>query len=353
MYSEGEIESAVAAGTLTREAADALRAHVALQRQGPLADEEQFRLVTSFNDIFVAIAGVLVLVGAGWIGATLWTPLAGATVAGAAWGMAEYFTRVRRMAFPSIVFFLAFVGGVYVFVTFGLLKSVFGIDWQRAWLFGGNSRLFLASQAAGAALVVGASWLHWRRFMVPIAVAAGVAAIARFGFTLIAAAAWPHVGQWLLVIVLAGGVAVFAYAMRWDMQDRARKTRKSDVAFWLHLAASPMIVHPIFMLMGINIGLKGENTVLIAVAAILIYMALGVIALIVDRRAILVSGLIYVLAASIYLASQIGSGGIAFAFAIVIIGMSLLMLSAFWQAMRRAVLPLLPADLRERMPVLG
>ncbi len=353
MYSEGEIESAVAAGTLTREAADGLRAHVALQRQGPLADEEQFRLVTSFNDIFVAIAGLLVLVGAGWIGATIWGPLAGAAVAAAAWGMAEYFTRVRRMAFPSIVFFLAFVGGTYAFVTFGLLKSLLGVDWQNAWLMSGGSRLFLVSQAAGAALVVGASWLHWRRFMVPIAVAAGVAAVARFGFTVIAAAVWPNVGQWLLVLVLAGGAAVFAYAMRWDMQDRARKTRKSDVAFWLHLAASPMIVHPLFMLMGINIGLKGENTVIIAVAAILIYLALGVIALIIDRRAILVSGLAYVVVASIYLAAQIGTGGVTYAVAIVIIGSSLLMLSAYWQAMRRTVLPLLPADLRDRMPVPG
>lgn len=353
MYSEGEIESAVAAGTLTREAADALRAHVAVQRQGPLADEEQFRLVTSFNDIFVAIAGLLVLVGAGWIGATIWPPLAGAAVAAAAWGMAEYFTRVRRMAFPSIVFFLAFVGGIYAFVTFGLMKSLLGIDWQSAWFATSNSRGLLMSQAAGAALVVGASWLHWQRFMVPIAVASGVAAIARLGFTLIAAAVWPAIGQWLLVVVLAGGIAVFVYAMRWDMQDRARKTRKSDVAFWLHLAASPMIVHPIFMLMGINIGLKSDNTVIIAVGAILIYIVLGVIALIVDRRAILVSGLAYVLAASIYLASQFGTGGIAFAFAIVIIGSSLLMLSAFWQAMRRAVRPLLPGDLRERMPIPG
>lgn len=352
MYSEGEIESAVAAGTLTREAADALRAHVAVQRRGPLADEEQFRLVTSFNDIFVAIAGLLVLVGAGWIGATIWPPLAGAAVAAAAWGMAEYFTRVRRMAFPSIVFFLAFVGGVYVFATFGLMKSLLGIDWQSAWFLPNNSRALLMSEAAGSALVVAASWLHWQRFMVPIAVATGVAAMARFGFTLIAAAVWPGIGQWLLVVVLAGGIAVFVYAMRWDMQDRARKTRKSDVAFWLHLAASPMIVHPIFMLMGINIGLKSGNTVVIAVGAIMIYIALGVIALIVDRRAILVSGLVYVLAASIYLASQIGTGGITFAFAIVIIGSSLLMLSAFWQAMRRAVLPLLPTDLRERMPIL-
>jgi hypothetical protein len=30
--------------------------------------------------------------------------------------------------------------------------------------------------------------------------------------------------------------------MWWDSSDRARLTRRSDVAFWLHLLAAPMIV---------------------------------------------------------------------------------------------------------------
>lgn len=349
MYSENELESAVAAGTLSREAADALRAHVSGMRQTPSADEEQFRLITSFNDIFVAIAGILVLVGAGWFGYSISRPLAGLFVAGAAWGMAEFFTRQRRMAFPSIVFFLAFVGGVYAFGTFAILNAM-GIDDGG---FFGTSRSFLIAQSVSAALVIAASWLHWQRFMVPIAVATGVAAIARLGFTLVATAAYPNIGQWMLFLVLAGGLAIFAYAMHWDMADRERKTRKADVAFWLHLAASPMIVHPIFMLIGVNIGMKNDNAVMIAVIAIAIYAGLAVVALMVDRRAILVSALVYVLAAAIFLVSKIGSSGVAFALAIIIIGASLLMLSAFWQAMRRRVLPLLPEHWRNRMPVIA
>lgn len=347
MYSENELESAVAAGTLSREAADALRAHVTGMRQTPSADEEQFRLITSFNDIFVAIAGILVLVGAGWLGASIWPALGGLAVAAAAWGMAEFFTRQRRMAFPSIIFFLAFVGGVYAFGMFGVLNSL-GIN---SYALMGSSRDFQIAQSAGAALVVGACWLHWQRFMVPITVAAGVAAIARLAFTLIATAAYPNVGQWMLLLVLAAGLIIFAYAMRWDMADRERKTRQSDVAFWLHLAASPMIVHPIFVLMGVNLGMTGDNPAIIAVLAIFIYAALAVVALIVDRRAILVSALVYVLAAAIFLVSKIGSSGLSFALAIIIIGASLLMLSAFWQTMRKQVLPLLPQSLRDRMPV--
>ncbi len=350
MYSESELESAVAAGTLSREQAEALRAHVATLRRAPIADEEQFRLVTGFNDIFVAIAGLLVLIGAGWLGGGLFHPaMAGVAIAGAAWLMAEYFTRRRRMALPSILFFIAFVLGVY-WACVALYPGR-----SSGWPFFGapETRSFLLTQAGAAAIVVGACWVHWQRFMVPIAVAAGVAAIARFVFVVIAVAAYPHLGQWMLFVVLAGGVAIFAYAMRWDMQDRERTTRKSDVAFWLHLAASPMIVHPLFVLMGINIGIRGGNAALTALLAIAIYAALAVVALIVDRRAILVSALVYVLAAAIYLVRTIGASGGGFAVAIIVIGASLLMLSAFWQAMRRALLPLLPVALRDRMPLGG
>jgi hypothetical protein len=347
MYSESELESAVAAGTLTREAADALRSHVSGLRNTPQADEEQFRLITGFNDIFVAIAGILVLVGAGWFGGALMPSLGGALVAAAAWGMAEFFTRVRRMALPSIIFFLAFVGGVYF--TFLLLYP--GRD-TVSWITGINSRTFLLYQAGATAIVVGACWVHWKRFMVPITIATGVASIAQLAFTLIAAAFFPMSPNWTLGLLLVAGLVIFTYAMHWDSQDRARVTRKSDVAFWLHLSASPMIVHPIFVLMGMNLGMQTENATLVSIVAIGIYALLGVIALIVDRRAILVSALAYVLAAAIYLVSNIGIRGAGFAVVIIVIGSSLLMLSAFWQTMRRLIVPKLPEAIQERVPLL-
>ena len=113
MYSETDIESAVIAGVLSTDAANALRTHVASQRVTPLVDEENFRLLTGFNDIFVSIAGVLLLVGASWIGGTLHPAVGAAAVAALAWGLSEYFTRIRRMALPSILFLLGFVGGIF------------------------------------------------------------------------------------------------------------------------------------------------------------------------------------------------------------------------------------------------
>src|SRR5213079_2197997 len=96
----------------------------------------------------------------------------------------------------------------------------------------------------------------------------------------------------ILGLVLVLGIGIFLYAMWWDSSDRARLTRRSDVAFWLHLLAAPMIVHPIFTLLGLNSGSASLSEGLIV---ILLYLVLGLTAVAVDRRALLVSALAYVL----------------------------------------------------------
>src|SRR5205814_10053985 len=68
MYSQQDLDDAVASGVISAEAADALRAHIERQRATPIADEEQFRLITGFNDIFVSIAAAILLFAVGWIG---------------------------------------------------------------------------------------------------------------------------------------------------------------------------------------------------------------------------------------------------------------------------------------------
>jgi hypothetical protein len=160
----------------------------------------------------------------------------------------------------------------------------------------------------------------------------------------------PSLGQWLLAFVFVLGLCVFAFAMRWDGQDLERKTRKSDVAFWLHLLAAPLIVHPVFASLGINGFESGLGSGLIAGLAILIYLVLGVAAVIVDRRAVLVSALIYVIVAIGYLFSQIGPSSSFMAFAILLIGSGLLVLSAFWQNLRRFLFRFVPTSWHARLP---
>lgn len=345
MYSESDLQAAVDARIMTPEAAAAFRAHIASVREAPGADEESFRLITGFNDIFVSIAAVILLVAVAWIGQSIHTALAGAFVAASAWGLAEYFTRRRRMALPSIVLVLAFSGGVFATMVGFLVRH--GED-----IFGNHLGETTGAALIGAMALVtaGATWFHWKRFMVPITVAAGTAALAATAVALVLAATGvpsPD-GTLPMALVLVAGLGVFALAMWWDKSDRARQTRRSDVAFWLHLLAAPMIVHPIFHLIGVTRGDNiGSGAALLVVA---IYVAFGLIALAIDRRALLVSALAYVLFAMTQLFRTFGAVELNVALTAFVIGSALLLLSAFWQNARAAVVGFLPGNIADQLP---
>jgi len=336
MYSESDIDGAVAAGAISADAAAALRAHIAATHAAPAVDEEHFRLLTGFNDIFVSIAIVLLLVAVGQIGMALARPLGGAFVAIVAWVLAEYFTARRRMALPSILLLVAFVGGI-AGGLFELAQALAPNLDDRA------GALVVAGIGLCAA---GGAWLHWRRFMVPITVAAGAAALVATAIGLVLAAV-PDIKDAVWPLLLIGGLGVFATAMRWDISDTERKTRRSDVAFWLHLAAAPMIAHSIFQMLGVFNGDIGAGMAIVVLA---LYVGFAAIALAVDRRALLVSGLAYVLAALYALFRSAGAIELGAALTAFVIGSALLSLSAFWQPMRRAVVTTLSQGMRRRLP---
>ncbi|MEN3971787.1 hypothetical protein WJS89_03805 [Sphingomicrobium sp. XHP0235] len=358
MYSQQEVDDAVAAGAITNESANALRAFVAGQRNASLVDEEHFRLITGFNDIFVAIAGAILFFAVGWIGQWLGqaselvigndgpSPLGGALVAAAAWGLATYFTAKRRMALPSILFLFAFIGGLFAAsgLTLGLIVEASVDDPGERWI--------AVIAAVSAAIAAAGAWLHWKRFKVPVTVATGAVAAAVIVGSIVAALLGDSVSQdvlasALLVTALVMGVAIFLFAMRWDGADPARVTRKSDVAFWLHLAAAPLIVHPVFTLLGLN---DGSASVGEGLLVIVLYVILGLAALAIDRRALLVSGLAYVLYALTELFEEFGAVELNIALTAFVIGSALLLLSAFWHQARGAVVALLPASLRTKLP---
>ena len=357
MYSESDIEIAVATGAITPAAAAALRNSAAQSRASPMVDEESFRLITGFNDIFVTIAAILLLVASGWIGGSVggggasFNPedmhkhagagimVGGVFVAAASWGLAEYFTRQRRMALPSIILLAAFVYGIASMLFGAAFASMSGSVDDR------QTSILLAGIGA---LTAGAAYLHWRRFHVPITIAALTGALVGTAIALVFAAL-PQAAQFWLWVMLAAGLCVFAFAMWWDMSDRVRQTRRSDVAFWLHLAAAPMIAHPVFNLLGV---MSDAVTAMTALIVILLYVAFGIVALAVDRRALLVSSLAYVLYALAGLFREAGAASLNIALTALVIGSALLLLSAFWHNARRMVVSALPADLQARLPAL-
>lgn len=360
MYSQQELDDAVAAGVIDARAADALRAHVASQRSLSIPDEEQFRLLTGFNDIFVSIAAAIMMFAVGWIGQVIGQKLGlqiepdGPTfvaplfVAATAWGLASFFTAKRRMALPSILLLLAFVAATFAATGFA---SVLAIGPGR---FEGSSNNVLGAVVAAfsAAVAAGAAWIHWRTFRVPITIAAGAGAVAAIVVALIVAAVGPDTAAIKNIVLgstLVLGIGMFLFAMWWDGSDRERITRRSDVAFWLHLLAAPMIVHPVFTLLGLN---DGNATVAEGLIVIALYIAMGVTALAIDRRALLVSALAYVLWAMSDLFKRFGAVELNVALTALVIGSALLLLSAFWHQARAAVVRPLPDGLKQRLPVL-
>ena len=363
MYSQQELDDAVAAGVITAQAANALRAHIESQRSTVIPDEEQFRLITGFNDIFVSIAAAILLFALGWIGQSIGQStgliisengeagpsfIAPLLVAGAAWPLALFFTAKRRMALPSILLLLAFVGGVFLTSVF-LLVQIIGPD-----RFNGPSQLLPAAVGGvGAAIAAGAAWMHWRKFHVPITIAAGAAAVAGLFLAIVIAIVQPGDSETakniILGFVLLLGIGVFMFAMWWDASDRARITRRSDVAFWLHLLAAPMIAHPIFSLLGLNRGAVSTGEALVVVG---LYVLFGLTALAVDRRALLVSALAYVLYALTELFKQFGAVELNIALTALVIGSALLLLSAYWHQARRVIVLRLPANIQDRLPTL-
>ncbi|MDP9415116.1 MAG: hypothetical protein M3Q08_13745 [Pseudomonadota bacterium] len=353
MYSESDLESAVAAGAISPEAATALRKHVAAARSTPAVDEEHFRLLTGFNDIFVSTAAVILLVALAWIahyippnlGHDGPSPFSGAAVAAAAWGLAEFFTRNRRMALPSILLLLAFVGGVIVSSGLSLVLIVGEQALQD------NERLGAGLAAAAGAIGAAGAWLHWRRFRVPITVAAGAASIVGVSLGLIGVLIGDdeRLGDILLGFALVLGIGVFLFAMWWDSSDPRRETRRSDVAFWLHLLSAPLIVHPVFSLLGLT---DGNATIAEAVIVLAVYFILGLTALAIDRRALLVSALAYVLWALSDLFERFGAVEMNVALTALVIGSALLLLSAFWHNARAAIVRPLPPGVQAKLPIL-
>jgi hypothetical protein len=345
-FGAADIDAAVARGALERAAADRLTAFL-MNRDADSSgdpDEERLRLITGFNDIFVTI-GIGLFIGA--LSYMLNSGFGGAGSVGvalAAWALAEVFTRRRRMALPSIVLLIVFVTaclgiGTLLVAWFsgGSIYPGFALSFWEA----GN----YVGVAAGLAAIAGAA-LHWWRFHVPITVAAFAAGLALMVASLIEGFQPGFIALHPTLVIAPIGIAIFAAAMAFDARDRHRLTQRTDIAFWLHLLAAPLIVHPVVYPI-----LKETDLATTGAAAIIsIFTVLCLVALTVDRRALLVSSLLYLGYASSKLLSWSGLAIGNAAVAVLIVGATVLALSVAWQPMRRLVLQLLPSAVRGLVP---
>lgn len=336
MLKRTDIDAAVAEDVLTQDQADALL-RFAQERQSARVPEspgeDSFRLLAGFNDFFIAIGvlllgiGLLYAFGSSWKSSgSILVPAVGLLLM---WGLAEYLTGHLRLTAPSIV--------IVIFLAVFAFSA--GIGFTTLLEIGGLQRTLGTWSLVPTGLALLAACLHYWRFRFPftwlvIALCGLALVLALVGFgskDLLRAA------RDLPWVAFAFGLVTFAAAMRFDLSDPLRQTRKADSGFWLHLAAAPMIVHPLAT--NLRASDSGDGALWIVALSVV----LTCIALLIDRRALVVAALSYLGGAIAYGLSQVASGRTtSVLLTLVFLGVMIIALGTGWQRLRAGVMRCLP-----------
>lgn len=349
------VDAAVAQGIIDtgqaarlRELARTLAAPAEREELPADPDDEKFRLIGGFNDVFVTIGVMLLIAALIALTSAIGFGVGFTVVAlAAAWGLAEIFSRRMRLALPSIALAAMFAGSAaFLGSSLGAAVADLALNGSPAGAASGlhNPMTMVAIIFAGLGATLAAAVHEWR-FRVPIdsMLAASGLVAAIFGLAALVAPDWTSNNVEVLFALF--GLGVFLVALRVDGSDTQRRTRRSDIAFWLHLLAAPMIVHAgIRLVLGDAPGIDTAQAILILV----LFASLGLVALVIDRRALLVSGLSYAGFAIAYLLSHGVEQGLGMSLTLLGLAVVVLGLSAGWRSLRRTVLPLLPLGQLQR-----
>jgi hypothetical protein len=383
MLRDEDLQVAVAEGIVTEAQAQSLRG-LARRRETQLAaelgHEERFRFMRGFNDFFFAVGIALFAGGLGFF--ALPTPAGSLIAAVLTWFLAELLVGRLRLVLPGIllagIFVLFAVAASPVDLWFTTRGQGFDFAALQNWFTSTrfSRRVSYIDEIATSAFSVYIVFI----FYALIGACAGLLFYARFRlpFALLVIAAclvsavlagvyhiWSgpaHQQLWTLppphiraLTLLACGILTFAAAMAFDLSDRERLTRRADCAFWLHLLAAPLIVHSLITLVAPDY--QTAMTLTVALAILAIFAMLTVVAIVIDRRALLVSALIYVgivIAYGIRTTSAVGQrpddqSFVLFA-TLLVLGALVLMIGVGWRPLRRLFVRLLPAALGRRLP---
>ena len=365
MIDETDLDAAVGAGIVTQDQADSLRRFVASrepQKATERADDERFRFMRGFNDVFFAVGIVLFGVGLSFFATVI--PFGNLAAAAITWSLALLVVGRMRMVLPGILLACLFaylvVRMVDVEWTWIVQKTELPLWLLPAGRFtfspiGNFLPIVFAIKALVAACA--ASIFYWR-FKLPFTLLLIAASVVLF----VEALLWHYfssAGATLgSLVLLACGLGVFTVAMTYDLADRDRVTRRADCAFWLHLLAAPLIVHSLIGLVvpGSMFGrVSFSMTTMVAVTIVGVIAVLTVVALLIDRRALFVSALTYlgiVIGYTITTAAGNRSGvdGTVVYTTLLILGALVLSLGISWQPLRRVFVRLFPSALTDRLP---
>ena len=339
MMDRDDLRAAVGAGIVTEGQAASLTS-LADSRRGARTDlavgDEPFELFKGFNEVFIVV-GLLIL-AMGWAGvvgvayaAEITNPQQAAMLYGSIgaliiWAMSEYFIRRRRMVGPAIALSILFTGNAAIALT-AYFAQPFMVAQQD-----------YASLPLPFILGTAAISVFWYRFRVPFAMA--MIAVGFFIVAILMAATSQGTPQdpsdlfllsaggpfaWITLVL---GLLVFAVAMAFDMSDPHRVTRRSANGFWLHVVAAPTLVNTL----ALTLLDRDAHWALLGVMLIF-----ALVAIVIDRRSFLIAAIGYIVA----LASTVFDGETT-ALTVLVLGIILLLLGAFWEKFRARLLRLMP-----------
>jgi drug/metabolite transporter (DMT)-like permease len=141
------------------------------------------------------------------------------------------------------------------------------------------------------------------------------------------------------------GVALIALGIALDLRDPTRTGAWHEWAMWLFVVGSPLAVHPMFVTVirdRVQNGFSEGGMIALVLALAFIVSFVG---LLLDRRSLVTSSLIYLASAFGYLLFRSVGDPISLLGIIpLIIGVYVILLGVAWQPIRRTVLHNLPGQ---------
>jgi len=362
MFDKTDIRAAVEAGAISDEGAKRFEAFLKARNDPDrMLDPENLRFLSNFNDVFLTIGIVILMVGLGFlsgisvfnvVGPRLIDPESMAEAAALAnsmklvviltpipvlvsgWLLAEYFCGKRRLLLPSMA-----LSAIIVWAAAAIALGLFAPVDQAESYSNPFGLLFSMSYAGFIGGVIAAGAIFWR-FRLPFSLFLLAGGVAGLFYTAVAQLAGiGQVGSGFAMLTV--GVGTLAAAIIFDMKDPTRSTRSSDCAFWLHMAAAPQII------LGMRGLLLGSGfapaSMTDATVMLLVLIAFALLSLALNRRALIVSGLVTFATSLWFLVNELGGGGVnTLMLTALIIGGAIVLLGGGWRTARRAILKIFP-----------
>jgi len=309
MVSKSTLQKASEKNIINSDQIEPLYQFIKNEKSFPLAEsnEEPLKFIRSFGDVFIAL-GVILLVASinmtSLSGYYYLLPAAGFVI------IAEWLVRVRRLALPGIVILMA----ILYFIN-------------KAFSFQGED-----ATTMGLAIISMSSLVFYLRYKMPFSLlplAASLVAISviQIGIDVLKSP----------FIFVTMGLIIFSIAMAFDSRDTKRQSHLSDSAFWLHLLAAPLIVH------GAMISLLTSEQAWVQsfsnnILMVIFFAGFFLVALFVDRRAMLVSTQLYAIYALTQMLQSdlIGEQNVMI-YVLMVLGMFVIFFGTYWYKTRRLV----------------